>query len=92
MYVSRQRRLDSLNRHYVDTAKLPTRLHELYPIDFLPMEGLPLNEEEDFYALDKISDRIIKKLEDVGVFLLAASFINIFSRNIREIYFLHKWS
>jgi len=56
------------------------------------MEGLPLNEEEDFYALDKISDRIIKKLEDVGVFLLAASFINIFSRNIREIYFLHKWS
>lgn len=66
----------------MDTAKLPTRLHELYPIDFLPMEGLPVDGEEDFYVLDKISDRIIKKLDDVGVFVthrfLDASLINFF--------------
>ena len=72
-YVSCQRRWNSLNRHHMDTAKLPTRLHEFYPIDIFPMEGLPQDGEEDFYVLDKISDRIIQRLEDVRVFLLTAS-------------------
>jgi len=53
----------------MDTAKLPSRLHELYPLDLIPLEGIPQDGEEDFFILNKIADRIIRKLDNVGNFL-----------------------
>jgi hypothetical protein len=48
----------------MDTANLPARLHEFYPLDSVPLD-LPQKGEEDFDALNKVSDRIINKLEQV---------------------------
>ena len=52
----------------MDTAHLPARLHELYPLDLVPLEEVPQEGEEDFYVLNKVADRIIQKLEEVGGF------------------------
>jgi hypothetical protein len=49
----------------MDTAKLPARLHELYPLDYAPLDELPQDGEEDFYQLGKVADRIIQRLEQV---------------------------
>jgi hypothetical protein len=51
----------------MNTSYLPARLHELYPLDIIPLEEIPQEGEEDFYVLDKIADRIIQRLEDVGL-------------------------
>jgi hypothetical protein len=50
----------------MNTAKLPTRLHALYPLDCVPLEEIPQDGEEDFYVLNQIADRIIQKLDNVG--------------------------
>jgi hypothetical protein len=76
----------------MDTAKLPTHLHELYPLDSVPLEEIPVEGEEDFYTLNKIVDRIIQKLEDVGNFFHSLRSLNVFKRITREKYFPHKFA
>jgi hypothetical protein len=49
----------------MDTANLPARLHEFYPLDSVPLDQLPQEGEEDFDSLNNVSDRIIHKLEQV---------------------------
>ena len=51
----------------MDTACLPARLHELYPLCMVPLENtLPQEGEEDFIVLSEIADRIIQKLQSVS--------------------------
>lgn len=57
----------------MNTSNLPSRLHELYPIED-PPSGLPIDGEEDFFALNAISSRIITKMDQVRVNLRALSF------------------
>jgi hypothetical protein len=53
----------------MDTAKLPARLHKFYPLDsdLVLLDQLPSEGEEDFDALNSISDHIILKLEQVSL-------------------------
>jgi hypothetical protein len=73
----------------MDTARLPTRLHELYPHDLVPVDDLPQEGEEDYYFLHKVADRIIKKLDDVSGlhFSLVAFSLKHFARNTLKKYF-----
>lgn len=72
--LSRAGLLSCQRRHYslktftskMNTANLPSRLHEFYPVDIPPF-GLPVEGEEDYDSLDAVSDRIIKKLSLVRV-------------------------
>jgi hypothetical protein len=50
----------------MNTAKLPARLHEFYPLDTVPLDELPCEGEVDFNSLSNISNRIIHKLEQVN--------------------------
>ena len=59
----------------MDTAKLPTRLHELYPLDCVPLE-LPQNEEDDFYQLEKVAEHIIQRLKHVWQLKFSTRFLH----------------
>jgi hypothetical protein len=77
----------------MDTEKLPARLHELYPVDSVPLHEIPRDGEEDFYLLDRVADRILQKLNLVGIFFYSPlPSLKFFSRSTQEIISPHKSS
>jgi hypothetical protein len=58
----------------MDTARLPARLHELYPLDLVPIEGVPQGGEEDYIVLNEVADRIIRVLESVRGYFYSVIF------------------
>jgi hypothetical protein len=72
----------------MNTANLPSRLHEFYPVDIPPF-GMPVEGEEDYDSLDAVSDRIIKKLSLVSVDFRKELFVYLkkFYKELHETFF-----
>ena len=74
----------------MDTARLPTRLHEFYPLDLVPTNEIPQDGEEDFHVLHNVADCIIAKLKNVSSIIQFSQVFSLkdFARTTKKIFFL----
>jgi hypothetical protein len=62
---------------------LPARLHELYPLELVNLEGfIPQDGEEDLNLLNEVADRIVQRLGSVGFNI----FTQLFTKNVSKDY------